>query len=108
MPTGGSSASESAITSAYLDTFVNENLPPANLQPEFTYELLSLKYPLSLNCGVELLDKMVEKGFGEHRCLRDGAGILLRAAAHAWFCARSHACATCETTKAADCGASAQ
>ena len=74
MPTGESSASDSAIASAYLDTFVNENLPPANLQPEFTYELLSLKYPLSLNCGVELLDKMVEKGFGEHRCLRDGAG----------------------------------
>ena len=52
---------------AYVDTFARDNLPPAELQPEFLLDGFS--YPRRLNAAVELTDRMVEKGFGDRQAL---------------------------------------
>ena len=44
-------------STAHVDTFVRDQLPPASEWPEFLFELPSLRYPARLNCGVELLDR---------------------------------------------------
>jgi len=60
---------------AHVDTFVRDNLPPREAWPELVFELPELRYPERLNCAVELLDRMVERGFGERIAIRaaDGA-----------------------------------
>ncbi|WP_158967794.1 AMP-binding protein [Chachezhania sediminis] len=52
--------------SAHADTFARDNLPPPDMWPEF---LPGFEYPDRLNAGVELTDRMVEKGFGDHDAL---------------------------------------
>jgi len=52
---------------AHVDTFARDNLPPPDLQPE--YLLDSFQYPERLNAAVELTDRMVERGFGDHVAL---------------------------------------
>src|SRR5687767_12887645 len=52
---------------AHVDTFARDNLPPPDLQPE--YLLDSFRYPERLNAAVELTDRMVERGFGDHVAL---------------------------------------
>ena len=49
------------------DTFARENLPPFDQWPDLLLERFD--YPERLNVGVELTDKMVEKGFGDHTAL---------------------------------------
>ena len=44
------------MTSAHLDTFCADNLPPRQQWPEFP-GLEALTYPARLNCAVELLDR---------------------------------------------------
>lgn len=51
----------------HVDTFTRDNLPPAELWPEI--DLGPFSYPDWLNAGVELTDRMVEKGFGDHTAL---------------------------------------
>ncbi len=53
--------------SAHVDTFARDNLPPADQQPEFLLD--GFDYPNHLNAAVELTDKMVERGFGDHTAL---------------------------------------
>ncbi|MCB1366102.1 MAG: AMP-binding protein [Rhodobacteraceae bacterium] len=53
--------------SAHTDTFARDNLPPAELWPEFRLE--GFDYPERLNIGVELTDAMVAKGFGDRTAL---------------------------------------
>ena len=48
------------------DTFTRDNLPPAELWP---IRLEGFDYPDWLNAGVELSDRMVERGFGDHTAL---------------------------------------
>ncbi len=55
---------------AHVDTFVRDNLPPPEEWPEFLFTIPELRYPERLNCGVELLDRMVAEGYGERPCLR--------------------------------------
>jgi 2-aminobenzoate-CoA ligase len=55
--------------SAHIDTFARDNLPPESLQPSFRFDLPELRYPERLNASVELLDRMVEQGFGGRPCL---------------------------------------
>jgi 2-aminobenzoate-CoA ligase len=50
--------------SAHVDTFARDNLPPRDSWPELLFELPELQYPPRLNCGVELLDRAVERGWG--------------------------------------------
>lgn len=59
------------------DTFARENLPPFDQWPDLLLDRFD--YPDRLNVGVELTDKMVEKGFGDHTALiGNGAGAHTR------------------------------
>jgi 2-aminobenzoate-CoA ligase len=53
--------------SAHIDTFSRDNLPPAAQRPDF--RLAGFDYPERLNVGVELTDRMVQKGFGDNTAL---------------------------------------
>ncbi|MBV8188433.1 MAG: AMP-binding protein [Alphaproteobacteria bacterium] len=53
--------------SAHIDTFTRDNLPPADQLPDFL--LQGFDYPERLNVGVELTDRMVQKGFGDYTAL---------------------------------------
>src|SRR5215813_11691659 len=53
--------------SVHVDTFARDNLPPAEQWPEF--RLRGFEYPESLNAGVELTDRLVERGFGDNTAL---------------------------------------
>jgi 2-aminobenzoate-CoA ligase len=52
-------------TTAHVDTFARDHLPPRDEWPDFLYDLPELQYPATLNCAAELLDAMVAKGFGD-------------------------------------------
>ncbi|MEX2128941.1 MAG: benzoate-CoA ligase family protein [Xanthobacteraceae bacterium] len=62
--------------SAHTDTFARDNLPPRSLWPEFRFDLPELRYPQRVNCAVEFLDRMVERGFGKNPCLISPAETL--------------------------------
>jgi 2-aminobenzoate-CoA ligase len=64
-----------ASTTAHVDTFVADNLPDPDRQPDFIWDLADLDYPDRLNCGAELLDRKVAAGNGDRPCLRDSAGM---------------------------------
>ena len=53
--------------SGHSDTFTRDRLPAQDQQPDFL--LSEYDYPDYLNAAVELTDKMVEKGFGDHTAL---------------------------------------
>ena len=53
--------------SAHVDSFARDSLPPSELWPDFLLD--KFEYPEQLNIGVELTDKMVESGFGDHTAL---------------------------------------
>jgi 2-aminobenzoate-CoA ligase len=53
--------------SGHRDTFARDNLPPLEDWPEI--RLQGFDYPEWLNVGVELTDRMVERGFGDHTAL---------------------------------------
>src|SRR5437879_7455886 len=55
--------------SAHVDTFTRENLPPRRQWPEFLFSLPELQYTPVLNCAAELLDRNVEAGHGDRRCI---------------------------------------
>ncbi len=62
--------------SAHRDSFARDNLPPRELWPAMDYAALpELAYPKSLNAAVELLDRMVERDFGERPCIRWPGGM---------------------------------
>ena len=50
--------------SAHEDTFARDNLPEAELWPDLPQD--GFDYPEFLNAAVELTDRMVERGFGDH------------------------------------------
>ena len=53
--------------SAHIDTFTRDNLPPAALWPALPQA--GFDYPDHLNAAVELTDRMVAQGFGDHTAL---------------------------------------
>ncbi|MEM8689980.1 MAG: AMP-binding protein [Pseudomonadota bacterium] len=53
--------------SAHVDTFARDNLPAEDMQPDFLLE--EFDYPDYLNAAVELTDRMVGRGFGDHTAL---------------------------------------
>lgn len=55
--------------SAHSDTFCRDNLPAAELWPALEFTLPELHYPDRLNCGVALLDDVVDTLGGERTCL---------------------------------------
>ena len=72
------------MTTAHLDTFARDRLPPRDTWPELLFTLPELHYPARLNAAAELLDRalqmfggqgvksgeMVEKLYREIRALR--------------------------------------
>src|ERR687887_2862878 len=55
--------------SGHVDDFARRNLPPAEQWPELRLERPEFQHPEYLNVAVELTDRMVEKGFGDHTAL---------------------------------------
>jgi 2-aminobenzoate-CoA ligase len=54
-------------TTAHIDTFARDNLPPPDQMPDFLLD--GFAYPDRLNVGFELTDAMVEKGHGDNTAL---------------------------------------
>ena len=52
---------------AHVDSFARDNLPPFEEWPQINLD--GFRYPEWLNAGVELSDRMVERGFGDHVAL---------------------------------------
>ena len=52
---------------AHIDTFTRDNLPPSQQWPKIPLD--GFEYPEELNAGVELTDRMVTRGFGDHIAL---------------------------------------
>jgi 2-aminobenzoate-CoA ligase len=55
--------------SAHIDTFARDHLPPPQLWPEFLFDLPELQFPERLNCAADLLDRWVQAGQGDRRCV---------------------------------------
>ena len=53
--------------SAHVDTFTRDNLPPFDEWPELLLD--GFDYPEHLNAAVELTDRLVEQGLGDHTAL---------------------------------------
>ncbi len=52
--------------SAHQDSFCRDNLPPRDQWPRFLLDRPEYRYPERLNAAVELLDRHLETGRGEH------------------------------------------
>src|SRR6478736_5260547 len=55
--------------SAHVDTFTRDSLPPLDQWPDILLDRPEFQYPERLNAAVELTDRMVERGFGDHIAL---------------------------------------
>jgi 2-aminobenzoate-CoA ligase len=55
--------------SGHVDDFARRNLPPPEQWPELVLDRPEFQYPDYLNAAVELTDRMVEQGFGDHVAL---------------------------------------
>ena len=58
------------MTTAHVDTFSRDNLPPREQQPLYLFDLPALQFPEQLNCATELLDRHVAEGRGDRVCIR--------------------------------------
>ena len=57
--------------SGHVDSFARDALPPRELWPEMRFDRIpALAYPARLNCAAELLDKAIERGWGERVAFR--------------------------------------
>src|SRR3954468_19093362 len=55
--------------SGHVDDFARRNLPPPEQWPELPLDRPEFQYPEYLNAGVELTDRIVEKGMGDRIAL---------------------------------------
>ena len=62
-------------TSAHVDTFARDNLPPRAAWPDLIFELPELQYPARMNCATELLDRALERGFGPRTAIVSPEGV---------------------------------
>ncbi len=51
------------------DSFCEDHLPPRDQWPEFLLDRPEYHYPARLNCAVELLDRNIQRGRGDHPAL---------------------------------------
>jgi 2-aminobenzoate-CoA ligase len=54
-----------SVRTSHIDTFVNDGLPSAEDQAQYAFSLEALRFPETLNCAAELLDKQVHRGLGD-------------------------------------------
>src|SRR3954466_16367451 len=69
MKMSGRTPSQSLGPSGHVDDFARRNLPPADQWPDLLLDRPEFQYPEYLNVAVELTDRMVDKGFGDHVAL---------------------------------------
>src|SRR5437660_306006 len=55
--------------SGHIDDFARRNLPPSEQWPDLLLDRPEFQYPEYLNAAVELIDRKVEKGFGDRVAL---------------------------------------
>ena len=60
---------------SHVDTFARDHLPPRDQWPDLVFDLPELRYPEQLNCGVELLDRALERGWGERTAILSPRGL---------------------------------
>jgi 2-aminobenzoate-CoA ligase len=60
---------------SHVDTFARDHLPPRDQWPDLVFDLPELRYPERLNCAVELLDRAVERGWGERAAILTPPGL---------------------------------
>jgi 2-aminobenzoate-CoA ligase len=60
---------------AHIDTFAHDHLPPPDQWPDLVFDLPELHYPERLNCAVELLDRALERGWGERAAILAPGGL---------------------------------
>ena len=60
--------------SGLTDSFARDHLPPPEQWPEFLFELPELQFAPRLNCAAQLLDRAIERGWGERPCVL-GEGV---------------------------------
>jgi 2-aminobenzoate-CoA ligase len=60
-------------TTAHLDTFARDRLPPPEQWPAFRFNA-DTDYPARMNCAVELVDRHVREGRGERIAIRHRNG----------------------------------
>lgn len=65
-----------SVFSAHVDTFAKDNLPPSDQWPDFIFTLPELQYPERMNCIVELLEKNIQKGYGDRPAIFSVDGVL--------------------------------
>jgi len=51
--------------SAHVDTFARDHLPPQEQWPVFMLDNADVAYPARFNCATELLDRAIERGYGD-------------------------------------------
>jgi 2-aminobenzoate-CoA ligase len=62
-------------TTAHIDTFVRDHLPPRELWPRMTWSGVPAPgYPVRINCASELLDIWIETGHGERVAFHHAGG----------------------------------
>lgn len=69
-----------STSTAHVDTFAHDRLPPRDQWPEFIFELPELRYPERVNCGVRLLDDAVAEGHGARVAILSEHGTVTYAA----------------------------
>jgi 2-aminobenzoate-CoA ligase len=60
---------------SHVDTFARDHLPPRDQWPDLIFDLPELRYPERLNCAVELLDRALERGWGERTAILTPGGL---------------------------------
>ena len=61
------------LSSAQVDRFVHDRLPPREQWPQLHYELPGLQLPPQVNLVAELLDRAPERGWGQRPMLRSSS-----------------------------------
>ena len=60
---------------AHVDTFARDHLPPRDQWPDLVFDLPELRYPERMNCATELLDRALERGWGERTAILAPGGL---------------------------------
>ena len=60
-------------TSAHVDSFTRDHLPPRHQWPDFVFSLPEVRYPARVNCAEALLDATVARLGPDRLCLRSEA-----------------------------------
>jgi 2-aminobenzoate-CoA ligase len=61
--------------SAHVDTFARDHLPPRDQWPDLVFDRPELQYPDAFNCATELLDRAVDRGWGERTAVLAPGGL---------------------------------